>query len=490
MTLHGLSPVASPVPGISLIWALALTALFGQFLLYLAHAAVVLPYPFDLDQGEGYDLNAGWLLAQGRPIYTDNASYPYFSSNYPPLYSLVVALGILGWGPSLLVGRAVSLAATLGLGLLIFGGARRRGGTPAGLVAAGLFFLSNYVYHTTLLARVNALTAVLALAGVLLLEGRSPCRLSLGIVCLLGALFSKPTAIDAVAASLLALALVAPWRAGLVAAAVLVIGGGLALALELGSAGAFSLNVLFGNVNPFIIGQLWDYLGNFVLLHGVMLGLAAVALVGAARERRVDAVLLFFLTGLVMALGVGKWGAGESYFLSAIAAGSVLAGGAAGSLIRRGGLVSGLAGLLVLGQCLISAHGAVSAKIAWLPDRGLQAAALAAEPGITDRERGDGITTRLRDVGPPNLLEDPGFGIAVGQEVVGNATHLRNLYQAGLWNPDGLVAELRARRYHTVVLHAELYPEPVLAAIGAHYFLYDTVEVYGATQQIFLPGGS
>ena len=149
-----------------------------------------------------------------------------------------------------------------------------------------------------------------------------------------------------------------------------------------------------------------------------------------------------------------------------------------------------MAGLLVLGQCLISAHGTVSAKIAWLPDRGLQAAALASEPRIADLERGDGITTRLRAFGLPNLLEDPGFGLSVGQEVVGNATHLRNLYQAGSWNPDGLVADLRARRYHTVVLHAELYPEPVLAAIGAHYFLYDTVEVYGATQQIFLPGGS
>ena len=194
----------------------------------------------------------------------------------------------------------------------------RRGGTAAGLVAAGLFFLSNYVYHITLLARVNALTALLGLSGVLLLGGRSPRRLSFGIPCLLGALFTKPTAIDAAAASLLALALVAPRRAALVAAAVLVIGCGLALVLELGSSGAFSLNVLFGNVNPFIVGQLWDYLGNFVLLHGVMLALTAVALVSAARERRVDAVQLFFLTGLVMALGVGKWGAGESYFLSAI----------------------------------------------------------------------------------------------------------------------------------------------------------------------------
>jgi hypothetical protein len=41
-----------------------------------------------------------------------------------------------------------------------------------------------------------------------------------------------------------------------------------------------------------------------------------------------------------------------------------------------------------------------------------------------------------------------------------------------------------------VVLDAELYPEPVLTAIGRNYFLYDTVEVYQAIQKVFLPGAS
>jgi hypothetical protein len=88
------------------------------------------------------------------------------------------------------------------------------------------------------------------------------------------------------------------------------------------------------------------------------------------------------------------------------------------------------------------------------------------------------------------LSEDPGFTLAAGKEIVGNATHLRNLYQAGLWQPEPLVTDLAARRYHTVVLDAELYPEPVLSAIGRNYFLYDTVMVYQATQKVFLPGAS
>jgi hypothetical protein len=39
-----------------------------------------------------------------------------------------------------------------------------------------------------------------------------------------------------------------------------------------------------------------------------------------------------------------------------------------------------------------------------------------------------------------------------------------------------------------VVLDAELYPEPVLAAIGQSYFLDRKVRVNGATYQVFLPG--
>ena len=62
-------------------------------------------YPYDVDQGEGYDVNSGWLIAQGRPIYTDNNLYPYYSSNYPPLYSLALGLIVQETGPTLAAGR-------------------------------------------------------------------------------------------------------------------------------------------------------------------------------------------------------------------------------------------------------------------------------------------------------------------------------------------------------------------------------------------------
>jgi hypothetical protein len=455
---------------------------------YLVRAGRILAYPYDLDQGEGYDLASGVLLAQGLPIYTDNQSFPYYSTNYPPLYAAAVAGAIAVWGEQLLAGRVVSLAATLGILALLFVAASVRAGALAGLLAGGFFLLSNYVFHVTPLARVNALAACLALAAVLLLGSRSRWALHGGVAALVAALLTKPTAIDAAAAGLLGATLVSRQR-GLSAILGCVVGSAaLAAALELRTQGAFSLNVLAGNLNPFLPGQLRDYLANFALLHAAPLVLAAGSVLQAARRGELETVHLFLLTGLLMALGVAKWGAGESYFLSAIMASSLLGGIACARMIREGARSGPIWALLILAQCAISAHGLVSEVSPGLPDRGLQAAALAGTPSVADLEAGAGIVERLAARDAPALVEDPGFLIAAGRPVVGNATHLRNLYQAGLWRPDNLVADLRERRYHTVVLDAELYPEPVLAAIGRFYFLYDAVDVQGARQKVFLPG--
>jgi hypothetical protein len=470
------------------LWSLALVALLVPLVTYLAHVAAMLPYPFDLDQGEGYDVNAGWLLLRGRPIYTDNEQYPYFSSNYPPLYSLAVAGAVSIWGPSPLSGRVVSLAATFVLAGLIFVAARGRSNALGGFVATGLFWSSNYVFHVTPLARVNGLASLLAFAGLVCITRSGRGWLVAAIGLLLAALFTKPTAIDGATAGVGYLVLTRPRTALAAGAALGATGLVLAGVLEFLTARAFSLNVLFGNVNPFIPDQLRVYLLNFSLLHAAPLALSITALIAAARARRPDPVNLFLVTGGLLALGVGKWGAGESYFLSAIVASSVLAGAVAGRLFARGGAIEALVPVFLIAQTLVSAHGAISARFSGLPDRGLQAAVLGSVPSFGDLERGEGIVTRLRAQGGPGLLEDPAFELAAGKEVIGNATHLRNLHEAGLWRGDALVADVVAKRYHTVVLHAELYPEPLLTAIGRHYFLYETVPVYRASQQVFLPG--
>jgi hypothetical protein len=105
-----------------------------------------------------------------------------------------------------------------------------------------------------------------------------------------------------------------------------------------------------------------------------------------------------------------------------------------------------------------------------------------------DEEAGQRISAQIRQVPGLALSEDPSFAVVAGKPLVGNATHLRNLYLAGLWDPTPMVNDLRAHKYAIVILDADLYPEPVLSAIGQFYFLDRTVRVHGATYQVFLPG--
>jgi hypothetical protein len=199
---------------------------------------------------------------------------------------------------------------------------------------------------------------------------------------------------------------------------------------------------------------------------------------------------LYALTSGVSMLGVAKWGAGESYFLGVIAATSVLA---AAWIARFLGSAPAPSLRLVLGgalliQAVLLSHAGLSAVLPWLPDRGLQGAQLGRTPTVEDVEAGELITARVRRVSGPALSEDPSFAVAAGRPLIGNATHLRNLYQAGLWDPRPMVDDVRAHKYAIVILDAELYPEPVLTAIGQFYFQDQTVHMHGATYHVFLPG--
>ena len=487
MTAASVSSVTGAV-----LWALGLGALFFYLLVYVGHAANLAAYPYDLDQGEAYDVNSGWLLAQGRPIYTDNERFPYYSSNYPPAYSWLLAQIVAHTGPTLAAGRLLSVGAALlaAVVIAVVVGWRTRDGLAA-LTAGLLFVASTYVFHTTPLARVNALALLFAVAGLACCLGPGWGWRAGMVACFLLALYTKQTTVDAVAAGLLALAL-RDVRVGVVLGVAIGFLGGMALLLlDALHNGAFWLNVVVGNVNPFDPKQALDYYRNFLEIHLVMVGLAGWQTVRAVRARSVGPFEVYWLLSLGLAVSVGKWGAGESYFLAPIAASVVLAGEAVAALHRdaerRPGLLA-LAGGLLLLQGLLFAHGPLYKLGPLFVDRGAQASVLSRYPGEAEVRSAAELVDLLKRAEGPVLVEDPSYGLAVGKEVVGNATHLRNLHQAGVWSPEGLVQALRERRFSWVVLNAELYPEPVLAAIGRYYYLYEEYEINGTRQRLFAPG--
>jgi hypothetical protein len=458
---------------------------------YLQFAGELARFPFDLDQGEGYDAWSAWMVNLGQLPYTSNAVFPYYSSNYPPLWSYLVSIPMAWLGPGLAPARALStLSAVLAAGVLGFAAQRLSGRTLAGALAAGFFLASPYVFHTTPLARVNSLALLLAVAGLTLLEQPTRRRVALGSLALVAALFTKPTAMDAVVAGVLSVLLRQP-RLGLVSIGLIaglgLAGLGLLMAM---TQGAFWLNVVAGNANSFDLGQLLAYVSNFSVLHCVLLALAAAECVHLFRQRRWSPWGLYGVCAGLATLGVAKWGAGESYFLGAIAALSVLSAVWVARFLESAPPVRlrwGLGAALFI-QTLLLSHAILSVVLPWLPDRGPQSQFLGRAPSIEDQRAARLLSAEVARANGPALSEDASFAVAAGKPLVGNATQLRNLYLAALWDPAPLVADLQAHRYAIVILDAELYPEPVLAAIGQFYFLERSVHVSGATYHVFLPG--
>ncbi|HLZ27869.1 MAG TPA: hypothetical protein VKV73_11170 [Chloroflexota bacterium] len=458
---------------------------------YVQFAVQLAGFPFDLDQGEGYDAWSAWLINLGQLPYTSNAEFPYYSSNYPPLWSYLVSIPMAWSGPGLAPARLVStISAIAAAGVLGIAAQRLSGRALAGALAAGFFLASPYVFHTTPLARVNSFALLAAVVGLTLLERPTRRRVLLGSLALVAALFTKPTALDAVVAGVLSVLIRQP-RLGLLSAGLI---GGVGLA-GLGTLialthGTFWLNVVAGNANPFDLGQLEAYLTNFSMLHCVLLALAAAECIWMLRRRYWSPWALYALTASLATLSVAKWGAGESYFLGAIASISVLSAVWVARFLDSAPAVSlrwGL-GIALFIQAVLLSHAALSDVLPWLPDRGPQGAYLGRAPTAEDNQAGLVLAAQIRQAAGPVLSEDPSFAVAAGRPLLANATHLRNLYLSGLWDPAPMVNDLQTHRYAMVILDAELYPEPVLAAIGHFYFQAGAVHVNGATYHVFLPG--
>ena len=72
-----------------LLIGLALLAFIGYLLVYVNYAWNLFLFPFDYDQGEGFELVDTLLFSRGEWPYRNIDSYPFYSSNYPPLFHLL-----------------------------------------------------------------------------------------------------------------------------------------------------------------------------------------------------------------------------------------------------------------------------------------------------------------------------------------------------------------------------------------------------------------
>jgi hypothetical protein len=493
--------------------ALALLAVLvyvGYLIVYVVYAVDLFRWPFDYDQGEGFELYDAILYSQGEWPYRDNAVYPFYASNYPPLFHLLIVPLFPVFGQGVIAGRIVSFTATLVIGGAIFVVVRRKvGGGLIPLVSGLAFFASNYVYQIGPLCRMH-LTMVMfeTLAIAFIAEFEHPRHgrrnLILGLLMLLCAGYTKQMAVFTVVAALSYVFLRDVKRAIAAGVVLLAVTGTIFWLLNVSTEGQWWVNTIQANVNEFDYRQTVFLFGQWFQLHTVFVLLAAGYLVYELFWDRLSAYSLWFFFSLGAGALSGKWGAGFGYFTTAVAAACLTSGLALGRL-RKVGCRPKIAGrrVQVAGPALLAILVPVlyllqAPRMLHIPTTGPVLGSLARVLGVDDTliegdcttfqyhdtmgytqlghlltagdyAVGEEILNYVRTADGPALSEEAMFSLLVDEPVVTNPTQLLNLYKNNLLDTTGIVERINRQEFGVVIFRAQFYPQPVLEAIGQNY---------------------
>jgi len=489
---------------------LAVLVYVGYLVLYVVYAVDLFRWPFDYDQGEGFELYDAVLYSQGEWPYRDNAAYPYYASNYPPLFHLLIVPLLPIFGARVVAGRLVSFTATLITGGAIFAIVRRKvGGWLIPLISGLAFLASNYVYQIGPLCRMH-LTMVMfeTLAIALVADFEHPRHgrrnLVLGLIMLLCAGYTKQMAVFTVAAALSFVLLRDVKKAIVAGVALGLVAGAIFWLLNVVTGGQWWVNIIQANVNEFDYRQTFFLFGQWFRLHTVFVLLGAGFLVYELFWDRLSVYSLWFLFSLGAGALSGKWGAGFGYFTTAVAAACLTSGLAMGGLRNTGGRLR-FAGreLQVAGPALLAVlvplvYLLQAPRMLHVPTSGPIFGPLARVFGVADRRvEGDCTTFQYHDAmgytqlghllsaddyaagaeildyvrtsDGPVFSEEAMFSLLADEPVVTNPTQLLNLYKNDLLDTRDIVDRINRQEFGVVIFRAQFYPQPVLDAIGQNY---------------------
>jgi len=493
-------------------------------LIYFAFAVAVIPFPFDYDQAEGFELNNAVLLAQGNCPYCDNDTYPFYGSGYPPLFHILIVPFVWVFGPAFWYGRLIIFLATLiTAGAIAYAVRRTTQHTWIAIISGAAFLASNYIYHIGPLLRQHLLMVMFETLAVVILatafdqgdKGRR-WRLLLGFALLLVAGYTKQLAYTTCIAVALWVFLRNPRTAliysiGLGSAAALIFAGALLI-----TDGQWWINIIRSNQNPYITEQFTGLLMQFIRLHWPLLIMSSGIVLADLYTRRLSLYSIWFVVSLASTVGAGKWGAGDSYFATTLAAACILSGLFIGThaariggwprpalmpFVRTGGIVL----LLVYSLTVIKfptsgpIFGPLSQALNIQPTPDWRYPLYDAAgwtvgyavtghfPSVEDYENGWRIVDRVRAVDTPIISEDAGFSFLADKEVVTNAVHLNNLWENDLYDPTELITMIENHDFGLVILRARFFPPPVMIAIETHYRLDETIDMNGFAYELWVP---
>ncbi len=518
----------------------AVLILMGYFLVYVVYAVNLMQFPFDYDQGEGFELVDTVMFSQGKWPYQDTELYPFYSSNYPPLFHVIAAPFVWVFGPAYWYGRLLGFLGTLvtagAIGYAVYQDGRNR---TIALLSALAFLASNTIYHIGPLFRQHMTMVMFETVAVVVLAGANEIvevrkrrrALAIGLGLILAAGYTKQLAYATANAAGAFLFIRQPRRAMVWGIMAGIVGVGIFAWINVSTNGQWWLQTISANVNDFIPDQTTGLFRLWFGLHGFLLIPAVLFTLYELYFNRLSIYSLWFVAATANSILAGKWGAGDSYFATAIAAMCVLSGlfasrTLAGSWTFYDNYLSRLfiqpfrrlakplvsTGLIVIPLLYIGYGRAVL----HMPTEGPLFAPIAKTLGIegnayggafydsagriaggyadighltteADIEAGWRIVEMVKAEDKPVLSEEAAFNLLVGKDVITNPTQLLNLWANNLYEGAALIEMIEEQAFGLIVLRAQFYPVPVLQAIGGAYERGETIRMNGFDYLIFRP---
>ena len=497
---------------------LATIMLLFSLIVYFVYAANLISFPFDYDQGEGFELVDTIMFSRLQWPYQDTETYPFYASNYPPVFHVMAAPFVWFFGEAYWYGRLLGFLGTLVSATCIGYVVWREGGHRWISLAAGLAFLaSNTVYHIGPLLRQHMTMVMFEILAITLLAHAYPRRkrgqIALALFLLILAGYTKQLAAFTAIAALLWMFLRNPRRAMLWGIAFAVTGAGIFAWMTWATNGEWWRQAILANANQVDPVQIIALFELWIKLHGFLILPALLFVLYELYLDRISVYSAWFVVTIVLGgVSAGTWGGGDSYYATSIAAMCILSGiflarSTRQSWSMRQNYVSNslkrlwaplrpilMPGIFIVVPLLYLGYGIATLKMPTTgPFFGTVSQVFSIEPNITedffdsatfnvrgyarigylttqeDIDAGYRIVAMMQAAEGPVLSEEAGFNLAAGKDVVTNPTQLLNLWFRGLFDGSELLGMIENQEFELIVMRAQFYPLPVLEAIAENY---------------------
>ena len=415
--------------------------------------------PYEIFYGEGGLLQEAMTLARGGGIYNDFRHYPFLVATYPPFYSLLSAAGVRLFGAGFAFGRALSVVATLGIAVLIWGIVRRVARSHFAAAGAAVLFLAAPIVRLWAPAmRVDMVGMLLGLGALYcVLRGRRWLIPAAALMVL--AVYTRQSEVASLAAGVAYL-----WWVRERKQAALLVGGWAAAtaavfgALQVASHGWFYHHIVISNQNLWDLGQfalLWrsavrEWPAPFLLgLAGAAVALARFGETAPGRDgegHNARLLGLYFVFAALISITAGKVGAYVNYMLQPLAASCLLSAVAYDRLEPHLGSARGRAAWVALWLVVV-----VSLLLRLLDPMARAGGAETRWRRRFEAEQAQAVALIRRTPGDV-LSEIVGLPLVAGRPVLLEPFEFSQMAVVGNWDERPVVRDIERHRFSLIIL--------------------------------------